>query len=142
MSIEHYPVLNIREVAKHYRKKDGVPVKYVCTTSLPTTGEYAADVFYRETPHPEFGNRYFGLVLKDDNVYITNAEAVENLEFGCVENDIGSLEYSSTRHDYKRFQNENMIDGGRDYVRSSGFVHYFRVKNGEFIPSSSLREVY
>ena len=49
-----------------------------------------------------------------------------------VENDEGMLEYSSHRHDYKQFDNGNMIDGGRDYVRWSGDVVYYQLANGVF----------
>jgi hypothetical protein len=47
-----------------------------------------------------------------------------------VENDEGALEYSRSRHDYKEFKNGNMIDGGRDYIRSSGKVKVFVVRDG------------
>jgi hypothetical protein len=47
-----------------------------------------------------------------------------------VENDEGNLEYSFYRHDYKSFKNGNMIDGGRDYIRSSGKVKVFVVRDG------------
>jgi hypothetical protein len=47
-----------------------------------------------------------------------------------VENDEGNLEYSVHRHDYKSFDNGNMIDGGRDYIRSSGKVKIFVVRDG------------
>ena len=52
---------------------------------------------------------------------------------GLVENDEGNLEYSQYRHDYKSFKNGNMIDGGRDYIRSSGKVFVYVVRDGKMI---------
>ena len=34
MNIQHYPLFNIQKAEAHYTKKDGVDVKYVCTTDL------------------------------------------------------------------------------------------------------------
>lgn len=128
INIKHYSITNYPKVEELYSEKDGVPVKYICTTEF--TDNIIADVFYRETPHPEFGNKYFALLFRDDQPYIANADRVENLTFGMVENDEGALEYSISRHDYKEFKNGNMIDGGRDYIRSSGSVKVFAVRNG------------
>lgn len=126
-NIKHYPITNITKVEELYSEKDGVPVKHVCTTEF---GDAIADIFYRETPHPKFGNRYFCLFFRGDDLYVANADSVENLNFGMVENDDGDLEYSRSRHDYKSFNNGNMIDGGRDYIRSSGKVKIYVVRDG------------
>jgi hypothetical protein len=131
MNIKHYPITNITQAEQLYSEKDRVPVTYVCTTEL--SNGYIGDIFYRDTPHPKFGNKYFALFFRDDKLYITNADQVEDLTFGVVENDAGNLEYSQYRHDYKRFKNGNMIDGGRDYIRSSGKVKVFVVRNGQTI---------
>lgn len=127
MQIKHYPITNIAVAEKLYSEKDGVPVKHVCTTEFH---DAIADVFYRDTPHPKFGNKYFALLFRGDKLYVANADGVENLTFGMVENDEGNLEYSQSRHDYKSFDNGNMIDGGRDYIRSSGKVRVFVVRDG------------
>lgn len=126
-NIKHYPVTKITQAEKIYSEKDGVPVKHVCTTEF---GDAIADIFYRETPHPKFGNRYFCLFFRGDDLYVANADSIENLSFGMVENDDGDLEYSRSRHDYKSFNNGNMIDGGRDYIRSSGKVKIYVVRDG------------
>ena len=128
MIIKHYPITKIEQAEKFYSEKDGVPVKHVCTTEF---GDTVADIFYRSTPHPEFGNKYFCLFFRGDDMYVANADAIENLSFGMVENDEGQLEYSQSRHDYKTFKNGNTIDGGRDYIRSSGTVTVFFVKDGK-----------
>lgn len=134
MTIKHYPVFDTEKVEGLYGDKDGVPVRYVCTTDI-NRSDMPVDVFFRETPHPEFGNRYFGLFYDHSGrVMITNADRVEEFEFGMVENDSGDLEYSRSHHDYKRFENGNMIDGGRQYIRSSanGCMVY-HIKDGEFV---------
>lgn len=128
MIIKHYPITNTSKIEQLYSQKDGVPINHVCTTEF--NDGIIADIFYRETPHPEFGNRYFAVLFRDDVPYIANADEVENLTFGMVENDDGDLEYSRSRHDYKSFQNGNMIDGGRDYIRSSGTVKIYVVRHG------------
>jgi hypothetical protein len=134
MKIKHHPQFNTEEVCKHYSEKDGVEVTYVCTTDL-NASDVPVDVFYRSTPHPQFGNRYFGLYYDSirDHVMITNADIVENFEFGLVENDNGELEYSESHHEYKMFENGNMIDGGRQYIRSSHGADVYKVKDGKLV---------
>lgn len=130
MNIVHYPISNIKKVEELYSEKDGVPVKHVCTTEF---GDSIVDVFYRDTPHPKFGNKYFAVLFRDNIPYIANADEVENLTFGLVQNDNGDMEYSRSRHDCKRFKNGNMIDGGRDYIRSSGKVFIYVVRDGKML---------
>ena len=135
MNIQHYPLFDIAKVEAHYTEKDGVEVKYVCTTAVQQHAEFAADVFYRATPHPEFGNRYFALyhnLYADDAVImITNADQVENFEFGMIEVD-GKYYYSQHRHDYKVI-GDKMIDGGRSYIRTSGGTDVFKIQDGKFV---------
>ena len=134
MNIHHEPQFDVEKVQSHYTEKDGVEVKYVCTTDLRSS-DVPVDVYYRETPHPTFGNRYFGLFHDHvrGHLMITNADIVEELEFGMVENDAGEWQYSISHHDYRAFDNGNMIDGGRAYVRSSNGAVVMRVINGKFI---------
>ncbi len=135
-TIKHIPMFDTDKICELYSEKDGVPVKYVCTTTPTEQGTNSADVFYRATPHPEFGNRYFGLYKSQGtgNLMITNADAVEGFEFGLVEDDEGTLQYSADRWDYKQFDNGNMIDGGRAYIRSSGCtIHRHVVRDGEMV---------
>lgn len=97
------------------------------------------DIFYRETPHPEFGNKYFGIAVNyDDGSYsIFNADQIEDFVFGMVEDDNGDFQYSQYHHDYKSFNNGNMIDGGRSYTRYSGKVYYYAIKDGKMIKDVS-----
>jgi hypothetical protein len=130
MNIKHYPIITPTDkVEKFYSEKDGVPVKYVCTTDLFIVDK-PVDIFYRDTPHPEFGNKYFALYFIGKDLMICDADIVEGFSFGMVKNDDNELEYSSYRHDFKKFKNGNMIDGGRAYVRSTCKVYSYIVKDG------------
>jgi hypothetical protein len=134
MNIQHNPIYNRDLIIKHYSERDGVPIKYVCTSALGGE-EFAMDIFYRDTPHPEFGNRYFGLYMNrfTEQVMITNADAIEGQTFAMVEDLNGDLVYSQHRHDFRMMKNGNMIDGGRAYVRANGMIHSFEVKDGELV---------
>lgn len=133
MNIHNRPIFDTKKVEEHYTQKDGVPVKYVCTSAPNEYATYAADIFYRETPHPEFGNRYFGLYNNHmGQIMITNADMIEDLEFAMIKDNNGDLHYSAHRHDYKTID-DKMIDGGRSYVRTNtNDLYYFKVKDGEF----------
>jgi hypothetical protein len=132
MIIHHEPLFDTNKVCEHYTEKDGVPITYVCTSALGDEAQ-AMDIFYRETPHPQFGNRYFGL-YHNGNLMIANADRIESVEFGLVEDDDGDLQYSAHRHDYKLFENGNMIDGGRAYIKSSMCeIKHYVVRNGEMV---------
>ena len=133
--IKHEPLFDTNKVCELYSKKDGVPVTYVCTSALGHETQ-AMDIFYRKTPHPEFGNRYFGLYHNyfSGGIVIANADKIEQAEFGLVEDDAGNLQYSAHRHDYKMFENGNMIDGGRAYIRcAANEVKHYVVRNGEMV---------
>ena len=137
MAILHEPLFETDKICAHYSEKDGVDVKYVCTSALGGQ-EFATDIFYRETPHPTFGNRYFALYRNmfaaGSQIMITNADVIEDLEFGMVEDKEGNLHYSAHRHDYKVTDAGNIIDGGRAYVRGGGgMIHMYKVKDGEFV---------
>ena len=132
LNIKHYPQLDVKKTIKYYEDKDQVPITYVCTTDI-NESDRPFDVFYRATPHPEFGNRYFGMFWRYGSLMIAGADAVEGLEFGVVENDAGQLEYSQSHHDYKQFKNGNMIDGGRLYIRASGCTEVYVVRNGVMV---------
>jgi len=132
--IKHFPVTNTDKVCKHYSEQDGVPIKYVCTTDF-NVSDRPADIFYRETAHPEFGNKYFGIApdYETGGLVIFKADKVENFTFGMVEDDDGDLQYSQYHHDYKSFKNGNMIDGGRQYIRSSLNSKIYTIRNGQMV---------
>lgn len=140
MSVEatvcHEPELKIDKAVEHLSEREGVDIQYVCTTEI-RGNNIPVDVFYRETPHPEFGNRYFGLYHHPltQKMMICDADVVEEYSFGMVIGDSGALAYSRYRHDYKEFANGNMIDGGRQYIRSTGSVEIYKVKDGVLVPA-------
>ena len=131
MNIQHQSLFDIAQLEEHYSNKDGVPVKYVCTSDLRVS-DIPMDIFYRETPHPEFGNYYFGVYKHPvtNDIFITNADEIESLEFGMIEHE-GKYYYSQSHHDYKSIGGK-MIDGGRAYIRSSGGAVTMHIKNGRF----------
>ena len=108
----------------------GEGFQYVCTTSLTKDGCWAADVFYRDNPHPEYDNRYVGIWMSWGLPAITSADRVEEYDFWMVGDDLGNLHYSQHRHDMN-----NGIDGGRSYFRCLGSptVVKMKVKDGEFV---------
>jgi len=133
--IKHESLFDTQKVCELFSKKDGVPITYVCTSALGDEVQ-AMDIFFRETPHPEFGNRYFGIYYHpmSVNLVITNADRIESVEFGLIEDDAGDLQYSAHRHDYKLFENGNMIDGGRTHIKSSMCeIKHYVVRNGEMV---------
>lgn len=135
--IRHNPILPTHVVESHYTQLNLTPTTYVCTTSLSKVDK-PVDIFYQATPHPEYGNSYFGLYYVNEKTYICNADEVESLFFACVLNDDNEYEYSQFRHDYRFFENGNMIDGGRDYVRSTGPTKTFQVRKGKMVAGSNL----
>ena len=134
MSIKHRPVTNTKKAEELYSKKDGVPVKYVCTTGRGSSVEFG-DVFYRGTPHPEFGNRYFILFYREHTLQIGDSDWVEDEEFVMVEVN-GEYHYSRGRHDFYTVGDVS-IDGGRAYTRLVGNASHptktFKVKDGGFV---------
>ena len=132
MNIVHEPLFETEKISSHYTEKDGVPIKYVCTSALGYE-EFAMDIFYRDTPHPTFGNRYFGIFRNPHTglLMITNADKIEEVEFGMIKDDKDNFHYSAHRHDYKVIDGK-MIDGGRAYLKTNTHTVSMRLKDGEF----------
>jgi len=137
MNINHKPLFDINAIEQFYTDKDGVEVKYVCTSAIG--GEsVAGDIFYRATPHPEFGNRYFRLIRNTlGHLLISNADNIEDVEFGMVEG-LKGWEYSQHRHDFHNVEGSGCaVDGGRAYMRRVGNlsapVKYMKIVDGKFV---------
>ncbi len=132
--IKHDPLFDTDAVCEHYSKRDGVPIKYVCTTELMSNKYFAGlyDIFYRDTPHPQFGNKYFALTHRDGNVYISNADSVEDYPFSMI-SDGSDYYYSRYRHDCVFTENDLFIDGGRSYARTNTETFQFIVSHGELV---------
>lgn len=135
LSIHHEPVLEVASIEAHYSKKEGVPIFYVGTTALENE-EIPVDIFYRGSPHPIFGNRYFGIFIHPitHQPMITNADRVETMSFASIVNGHGKHFYSRHVHDYK-VVGDQMIDGGRVYTRSNAPTVVLKVKDGEWVLS-------
>jgi hypothetical protein len=136
MDIKHTPVFDTKQAEEKYSESDGVPINYVCTTELEGAQNIPVDIFYRATPHPEFGNHYFGLLKspRSGKSMIIGADSVEKENFALVETTEG-LMYSRYRHDCRMAIGANgknvMIDGGRAYVRAMGPTRSFVVVDGK-----------
>ena len=135
MKIKHAPRFDTDKVCAIYSEKDGVPISYVCTTDL-NVSDKPVDIFFRETPHPEFGNRYFGIFsdVKFDQIgdlMIVGADQVESYDFGMIESSDGEWWYSQSHHDCLMIDGK-MIDGGRQYTRGNGF-EIFKIRDGSFV---------
>lgn len=95
-------------------------------------------IFYTKEAHPE-GSNYFGMYSNYlGEVMITNGlAAVEDknglpvVYTGVQDRATKEILYSAYRHDYQTY-NGLMIDGGRDYVKSSIGNDYvcFKIKDG------------
>ena len=144
VSIHHRPIFDTKRACELYSAKDGVPVTYVCTSALGDEAQ-AMDIFYRETPHPEFGNRYFGLYNANNyggvrgGLMIANADKIEEADFGMKEHN-GEWHYSQHRHDFYTIGDVS-LDGGRAYFRCVGDVSsptkWFEIKDGEFMEKTN-----
>ena len=138
MNIKHKPQFNIDKVTAHYSKKDGVPVHYVCTSDLDES-DRPIDIYYRDTPHPDYNNFYFGLYAdEEDRMMICKADSIEKYQFGLIsEPDKDEWVYSQCHHDSVEIDS-GFIGGGRRYIKRGGnldtqeFV-VRKVKDGEII---------
>lgn len=92
-----------------------------CTKRLDGSwNERPVEVFYQPNPDVEKGHsHYFGLFFDHlDRVMITNAETAFSEPMTGVICEDGEVLISHYCHDY-RTKGDRMIDGGRDYTRSS-----------------------
>ena len=123
ISIETSPVwkdiIEISKVEKRYN------CKYVCETCLKVKGqwrEHSSLIFYSEVAHPE-GSNYMALSYQLElnggyNLVVSDGISVtEEPIVGIIDDD--EVIYSRYRHDYRVGKSGVMIDGGRDYTRSS-----------------------
>lgn len=122
----------IRKIEERYGAKY---MGYWCTrNSRGGWNERPVDVFYHPKPKTELGHtHYFGMFIQEDVVYITNAaSAFSEPLTGALCSD-GEVIISRYVHDYIE-KNGVMIDGGRDYVRSTtGKLVRVTVEGSEFV---------
>lgn len=83
--------------------------------------ETPLSIFYQKKPPVEGYSNYFGLFVNSNGsaVITSGQSAIDPIIWGAVAHD-GEIIYSSHRHDYRISKDGTaMIDGGRDYVKSS-----------------------
>ena len=136
MNVLHNPQFDIKKTTAYYTKKDGVSIHYVCTTDLDESDK-PFDIYYRDTPHPDHNNYYFGLYAEEDRMMICKADSVEKYNFGMISDDKEEWVYSQSHHDYVK-TDTGFIDGGRKYIKRGGDFDTMRyqvckVKDGEFV---------
>ena len=108
---------------------------YWCTKRLngESWNDNPVDVFYQPNPDIEKGHKhYFGLFIQNGSLYITDATSAFSDPITGIETNDGEVIVSRFRHDYVE-KDEYMVDGGRDYFRTSGgTVVQVRVEGSEF----------
>jgi hypothetical protein len=131
--IIHFPIQRVELIIDSFSIKEETPITYVLTSTLPN-GSSNMDIFYRNTPHPVHGNHYLGVISKNGDTFITNADSIESICIGMVKDGNGNFQYNSYRHNYKSFDNGSIIGGGRDYTKGSKVV-YYQVIKGKLVPN-------
>lgn len=127
----------IRKIEEKYNAKY---MGYWCT-KRPNGGwnDSPVDVFYVENPDTSKGHtNYFGMFIKTDpysgestgSVYITEASTAFSDPISGIVTDDGEVIVSRYRHDYVE-KDGHMIDGGRDYTRSSMHPTVMVTVNGD-----------
>ena len=112
--------------------------KYVIDSCLKSDSgnwlNFPAAFFYAEEKHPE-GSNYFAFYKLEGSTYITNGIRISEGVFHGFLFEDGELVHSRYRHDWFEHRGA-MVDGGRDYFRSSTCPQgakqiKFEVVNGE-----------
>jgi hypothetical protein len=124
---------NIRIIENKYQARY---VGYWCTKN-PRGGwnESPVDVFYVENPDRSKGHtNYFGMFRRDKEVLITDASSAFSEKMTGILCEDGEVIVSRYRHDYVT-KGDNMIDGGRDYLKCSTGAKFVDVHmvGGEFL---------
>lgn len=94
---------------------------YWCTKRLDgkSWNDTPVDVFYQPNPDIEKGHsHYFGLFVQNGSLYINDASSAFSEPIAGIVTDDSEVIVSRYRHDYIE-KGKYMIDGGRDYTRSS-----------------------
>jgi hypothetical protein len=139
------PFIKTPESGFHYNK-DGIAkiegfygAKYVgyWATRKPdwNWNETPVDVFYQPNPDLSKGHsNYFGMFVQNGKTYITDAKSAFSQPIIGILTDDGEVIVSRYRHDCV-VKGDYMIDGGRDYTRSSliGKLVNVTVEDGEFV---------
>lgn len=82
--------------------------------------ETPAAIFYQHAP-AEGHSHYFGLLMRGEHVVITSGQSAADVVITGKMNKSNEVIYSRFRHDYRLTSDDTvMIDGGRDYTKTSG----------------------
>jgi hypothetical protein len=113
----HLSEAGIRQMEEHYGAKY---MGYWSTVAKSGGWTYEPiDVFYQPNPDLSKGHsNYFGIVIRDGVVYITDASPVFSQPIYGVLCEDGEVIVSRYRHDCV-VKGNHMVDGGRDYMRKS-----------------------
>lgn len=127
---------NEEDIRKIEELKGAKYMGYWCTKrSDGSWNDQPVDVFYQPNPNTELGHKpYFGVFRQNEEIWITDATSAFSETIGGIITEDGEVLVSRYRHDYVTKEGGYMIDGGRDYLRSS--LHptiSIEVKDGEFI---------
>jgi len=129
----HFNAQQIAEISKRYQ---ATYIGYWCTKApRGHWNEQPVDVFYAEQPDRTKGHtNYFGMFRGHDGVLICDASSAFAEPMTGVLCEDGVVIVSRYRHDCVT-RGPYMIDGGRDYVRSSVAGSYVTVtvRGGEFV---------
>jgi hypothetical protein len=109
---------------------------YWCTKRLngESWNDNPVDVFYQSEPDTEKGHKHhFGMFVQNGTLFITDATSAFSDPILGIETEDGEVIVSRYRHDYVE-KDKYMVDGGRDYFRTSGGpIVRIRVEGPEFV---------
>jgi len=113
----HFTTGEIAILAKHYGAQY---LGYWTIKRESGWSDQPVDVFYQPNPDVSKGHsHYFGMFRLEDKVLITNAESAFNEPITGLLTENGEVIVSRYRHNCV-VKGSYMIDGGRDYLRTSG----------------------
>lgn len=126
---KYWEHVDINKLEEHYK------AKFVCESAIKIGNRWndnSSLIFYSTEKHPR-GSNYmaFSYNYATDEYVVSDGISVTEIDIYGVVTDHDTVIYSRFRHDY-RVVDGAMIDGGRDYVRSSvGNRVTMRIIDGE-----------
>lgn len=113
------PFLNLQAIERKYN------AKYIGDFCLKViSGGWStspAAIFWQEKPPVEGYSNYFGIIARDEGVYITSGASAFSEPIEGIVSEDGEVVYSRFRHDFRSLSDgSGSIDGGRDYTKVCG----------------------
>jgi hypothetical protein len=117
---------DLHKISQHYG--GAVYMGYWCLRNQDGSWtEAPVEVFYQPNPRLDLGHsHYFGMYVRDGRTYITAADSAFSEPITGVITDDGEVIVSRYRHDCVT-KGGHMIDGGRDYTRSSAPAKFAQI---------------